>query len=96
MSLDCVQFLSTFISGESTFIKLFEASAEERDLLTNVIGLLNAPQKAAQNPSPTTALSSPNVRTSQEEPEDSIENKIVEMQELALTMKVLIGIIKSG
>ena len=96
MSLDCVQFLSTFISGESTFIKLLEASAEQPDLVTNVIGLLNAPQKAAQNPSPTPALSSPNVGTSQEEPEGSIENKIVEMHNLASTMKVLIGIIKSG
>ena len=96
MSLDCVQFLSTFISGESSFIKLFEATREEREVVTNVICLLNAPQKAAENPSPTPALSSPKVRASQEEPEDVVENKIVEIHNLALTMKELIGIIKSG
>ena len=46
MSLVCVQVLNTFISRKYSFIKLFEASIDERASIMEVLDVLKIPQKA--------------------------------------------------
>ena len=45
MSLECVQVLNTFISRKYSFIKLFEASIDERASIMEVLDVLKIPLK---------------------------------------------------
>jgi hypothetical protein len=112
MSLECVQVLSTFISREYTFIKLFEAAIDDREAILEVLVAMNIPQKAGSaspslrsGPSVDSLSSHEPARTTTPErsspkeddaPEDAATSKIVEMRKLVCSMEELIGILKSG
>ena len=99
MSLECVQFLNTFISRESTFIKLFEATVLEREAINEVLDLLSLVEtidSPKRRHNQVKSISHSILLNSLGEPEDVATNKIIEIRELACEMEELIGILKSG
>ena len=110
MSLECVQVLYTFISRKYSFIKLFEASIDEKATIAEVLDVLKIPVKAAppalrsepSNDSLSSHEQAPTVTPERsspkpdDAPEDVAKTKIMEMRKLACSMEELIGILKSG